>query len=141
MVLAFDQDWVTEQMEQMVHIRGQVEAAHVQMGVQSQTIREQNIALECLREENESLKSKLLKPSNSDTVVDKLAGPSNSDDARIKEELEAQLLDVSEQLEVGEYCAVCRSINLFSFVRYTEFCAVHLLLVRQQTDPSAGRAH
>ena len=135
MVLAFDQDWITEQMEQMVHIRGQVEAAHAQNGVQSKTIREQNIALEGLRQENESLKSKLLKPPNSDTVVDKLAGPSNSDDARIKEELEAQLLDFSEQLEVGEYCALCRSINLFSFLRYTDFCAVHLLIVRQQTDP------
>ena len=137
MVLAFDQDWITEQMEQMVHIRGQVEAAHAQNGVQSKTIREQNIALGFLREENESLKSKLLKPSNSDTVVDKLAGPSNSDDARtcIKEELEAQLLDFSEQLEVGEYCALCRSINLFSILRYTDVCAVHLLIVRQQTDP------
>ena len=141
MVLAFDQDWITEQMEQMVHIQGQVEAAHVQMGVQSKTIREQHVAMEGLRQENESLKSKLLKPSNSDTVVDKLAGPSNIDDARIKEELEAQLLDFSEQLEVGEYCALCRSINLFSCLRYTDFCAVHLLIVRQQTDPSAGRAH
>ena len=68
-------------------------------------------------------------------MVDKLAGPSNSDDARIKEELEAQLLDFSEQLEVGEYCALCRSINLFSILRYTDVCAVHLLIVRQQTDP------
>ena len=135
MVLAFDQDWITEQMEQMVHIRGQVEAAHAQNGVQSKTIREQNIALGFLREENESLKSKLLKPPNSDTVVDKLAGPSNIDDARIKEELEAQLLDFSEQLEVGEYCALCRSINLFSILRYTDVCAVHLLIDRQQTDP------